>query len=1179
MTNSIELGSGTPDGAPARTLAQDAPRAVVLPDATPAARFLSRDHCPPNNAQKAKTPRRKPEGSQPTTQTPFAIETRGGIWTQTRRFRAPAMDISSLVHRGRCTALPVTPRILGDNCPEIQPRPGVLAPSPATLLPRHWAELQASAIAADVAAANVASFGPGTDRHWELERAELVGHARLRIQTESIAGNGHPQAQPGHLAGRLIALDKRYAHLAAGGWRSCSDALPGLEPFDQWKPKQARAKGRRDERGNWAPLPGQSVKYEAPPQAPDGGGLLLPQVPERCWLLIADRQGLPRPDAAALAAGFWPWAAATPGLQLLICEGWKKALAAVSAGWAAVALPGVQMGRRRGADGSERLIEALQLLAPGRRWLIAFDAEAKPSTAAKVAAAAGALARALRAAGGRVDVARLPLLSGTDKTGLDDLLAGAGPEALDRALADVGPRAVLPRLRTADVMAPAGAYLADAAPIPAPAVAPLVILSAAMGAGKTEAIAAHLAPLAAAGVPVLMPSHRQALGQAAAERVGVPWRPLPGTDERWQGVAACWDSWRPSSALQLSPTGWAGAVLVADEWAQAVEHLLLSSGTTLAGYRAEVLRTAAEQLPRTLQVIAAEAGMPAWAVTLLEALTGRRAHVIASAARPMAGRPLHAAEGFKQPQAAALAFKARWAELVAAGEPFLCWTSSQKGEFSNSAQRLAALHRQRCPGALVDVIDSTTPELAAAVAADPDGWAERRTAEAQALGVPFALYCTPAISSGLSWARWRPAAVIAYAGGLVAPEHVAQALARVRCPAVPAYLYAAERCPGAALRVGSGATDPAQLIADLRAVTDPLYGQLAGADAEGAWLAAWAELGAQRNRQRYAYRATIAGLLEREGWELQAPGPAPCPVAGAVAAADLQAAAAAYRDAADQAVIEARPITTAEAAELAKRRRLEPLDQAALDRFQLATRWGLEGCPPTLELLEADRDRLRDRLRLGWLLTTPEALDLVPAADWRAVDALDPEGRPFAPDRLRVTTGSRLAALAGLGLPALLRRFSAGDVIAATDPAVIALHATATAHRGQLAAAAGLSPAALPTGTLRALLQACGWDLVSAGRIKARGAGRDAYTYRAEPIALPLGVDVEALAAVWLAELQAQPAGAKSSPIGILCRGEKSPTASPPPRAPRPMAGFRALLSALRAPRGHSDLRPAPCLT
>jgi hypothetical protein len=1051
---------------------------------------------------------------------------------------------------------------------------GITGELPASLLPQHWAELQASAIAPDVAAANVASWGPGTDRHWENERAELVAHGRLAIQTRSTTASGHPQSQAGHLDDRLISLGRRYQHLQAGGWRSLSAGLSDLPTFDQWKPASARQ--RLDKLG-------QAIKYEAPPGFPDGGGLLLPHVPERCWELIADRQGLPRPDAAALAAGFWPWALATPGLQLLICEGWKKCLAAVSVGWAAVALPGVTMGRRVGAHGSPpRLIAALKLLgAPKRPWLIAFDAERKPATAEKVGAAAGKLAQALRAAGGRPEIACLPLLPGTDKTGLDDLLAAAGPEALDRALANTGPHPVLPLQRSADVMAKAGAYLADAAPIPAPAVAPLVILSAAMGAGKTQAIAAHLAPLAAVGVPVLMPSHRKALGQAAAEAIGVPWRPLPGTDERWQGVAACWDSWRPSSALQLSATGWAGAVLVADEWAQAVEHLLLSSGTTLAGYRAEVLRTAAEQLPRTLQVIAAEAGMPAWAVALLETLTGRRAHVIDSAARPMAGRPLHAPEGFKQPQAAALAFKARWAELVAAGDPFLCWTSSQKGEFANSAQQLAALHHQKrrktastfAPAVaaalagdsiaprlrlalataapefsdLITVLDSTTPELAAAVAADPDGWAERRTAEALALGVSWALYCTPAISSGLSWARWRPAAVIAYAGGRVAPEHVAQAMARVRCPEVPAYLYAAERCPGAALRVGSGATDPAQLIADLRAVADPLYGQLADADAEGAWLAAWAELGAQRNRQRFAYRASIAGLLEREGWELQAPGPEPCPAAGAVAAAALKAAANAYRDAADQAVIEARPLTDQEAAELAQCRRLEPLDQAALKRHRLAERWGLEGGPPTQAVIEADRDGLRDQLRLGWLLTTPEALALVPNHDQAAISALDPAGRPFAPDRLRVAIGQQLSALQALGLPQLLERFAAGEVIASTDPAVIDLHTTATTHRAQLAQAAGLSPAALPTGTLRALLAACGWRLEQAGRIKARGTDRDAYTYRAQRLALPAGVDAAALAAAWLAELGGPITGAKSSPMEILCRGEKSPTPAPPP--------------------------------
>jgi Domain of unknown function (DUF3854) len=1005
--------------------------------------------------------------------------------------------------------------------------------TPAGLLPQHWAELQASGIAADVAAQNVASFGPGTTRHWENERAELVAHARLKIQTASVAGNGHAQNQAGHLAPALIKLDQRYRHLEAGGWRSLSEALPGLKPFDQWKPDQARPKFRKNGAGQWMPQPGKAIKYEAQPQHPAGGGLLLPVVPLRCWELICKRQGLPLPDGATIAAGFWPWALTTPGLQLLICEGWKKALAAVGAGWAAVALPGVQMGRRVGLDGTERLIAELQLLAAGRRWLIAFDAEARPSTASKVAAAAGALARALRSADGLVEVARLPLLPGTDKTGLDDLLAVAGPEALARALADTAPRPVLPRLRAADLVAPAGAWLGEVCPYPGPDIAQLLVVQAPIGCGKTEAAAARVAPLAAAGVAMLMPSHRKALGQAAAERLGVPWCPEHGSPERWQGVAGCWDSWCSDSYLRINGSGWSGGVVLLDEWMQAVEHLLLSTGTALAKRRGPVLRTAAEQLSRASQIIAMDAQLSDWGVQLLERLSGQRAYLIRSDHKPMAGRPLCAPAGFKTPKAAANAFRAKWAELVAAGDPFLCWCSAQRADVANSPQRLADLHHQRRPNARVVVIDSTTPELAAELAADPDGFAQRFDA----------LYVSPAISSGISFRSWKPAAVIAYAGGRIAPEHVAQALGRVRCPAVPAFVFAPERCPGNALRVGSGATKGAQLIADLRAVADPLLGVLA--DAGDAWLDAWGELGATRNRQRFAYRATIAGLLEREGWALQSIGPEPCQIEGSLVGVELKAAAVAAREAIDQAVIVAPLLQATEATELQRRRHLDADKQAGLDRYRLAQRWGLGAAAPTIDLLGADRDGLRDRLRLGWLLTTPEALELIPKHDQAVIAALDPNGLPFAPDRVRVALSHRVAALQALRLPQLLERFAAGKSIAANDPELVTLHLNATIHRNQLAAAVGVSPGRKGSGTLRALLQACGWDLKAAGRIKARGTDRDAYTYTAAPMGLPLGVNAQALAAVWLAELNAPIAGAKTSPIDKTYREEKSPTASP----------------------------------
>ena len=185
-----------------------------------------------------------------------------------------------------------------------------------------------------------------------------------------------------------------------------------------------------------------------------------------------------------------------------------------------------------------------------------FDADRKESTARKVGAAAGALARCLRAGGGKPEIARLPLLPGASETGLDDISVAGGPEALDRALADVGPRPVLPYLRPADRNVPAGEWLGNACPLPSPEEAPLVILQAPMGCGKSSAIREALSPLLLDGVRLLLPSHRRALGQALAEQVGIPWEATPSSDERLQGVSGCLDSWCPESRLQI--TGEAG---------------------------------------------------------------------------------------------------------------------------------------------------------------------------------------------------------------------------------------------------------------------------------------------------------------------------------------------------------------------------------------------------------------------------------------------------------------------------------------------------------------------------------------------------------------------------------------------------------------------------------------------
>ena len=192
--------------------------------------------------------------------------------------------------------------------------------------------------------------------------------------------------------------------------------------------------------------------------------------------------------------------------------------------------------------------------------------------------------------------------------------------------------------------------------------------------------------------------------------------------------------------------------------------------------------------------------------------------------------------------------------------------------------------------------------------------------------------------------------------------------------------------------------------------------------------------------------------------------------------------------------------------------------------------WGLKDCFPSGSLIEADRNGLRDRLRLGWLLLCPDALATIPQHDWLATERLDPEhSRPFAPDRVRVTLAQKVAALQALGVPALLERFGRGEVIAATDPAVLALHATATTYRDAVIKVLGslflkskmASPGKLPSGTLRNLLRAVGWELKSAGRIRARTEGnRGVCIYSAAPLALPEGVVLQDLENVFRKELR-----------------------------------------------------------
>jgi hypothetical protein len=88
---------------------------------------------------------------------------------------------------------------------------------PPLLSERHWAELQASAIPADLAALNFRTFGPGF-ADAAREREALLHEAKAK------AGD-----QPGHAYQRLMRLDAAYEP-PAGWWLAVCGRRPAGLP-------------------------------------------------------------------------------------------------------------------------------------------------------------------------------------------------------------------------------------------------------------------------------------------------------------------------------------------------------------------------------------------------------------------------------------------------------------------------------------------------------------------------------------------------------------------------------------------------------------------------------------------------------------------------------------------------------------------------------------------------------------------------------------------------------------------------------------------------------------------------------------------------------------------------------------------------------------------------------------
>ncbi len=226
-------------------------------------------------------------------------------------------------------------------------------------------------------------------------------------------------------AGRVTdSFLKRYKHVELGGlW------ISGLDPLNNWQPMEwGRFKPtypRTNENG-------KSVKYESQPATPNR--VTYFDIPPYIWDLVAQRYSIKRYHSSLALRlqdrmhplEFWEWVQKHPEIPVILCEGEKKAACLLSLGFVAIALPGIWNGRVGKKDFDERLHpDLLPLAQKGRKFIILFDYETKPSTRWSVFQATLRTGKAIEAAGCACEVAVLP---GMEK-GVDDFVVARGKDA------------------------------------------------------------------------------------------------------------------------------------------------------------------------------------------------------------------------------------------------------------------------------------------------------------------------------------------------------------------------------------------------------------------------------------------------------------------------------------------------------------------------------------------------------------------------------------------------------------------------------------------------------------------------------------------------------------------------------------------------------------------------------
>ena len=893
----------------------------------------------------------------------------------------------------------------------------------AMLNPSHFQEWIASAVHPDIINLNVESLSGDTALERLTENAiESIG------KDQKVPHSYQYSTAP---VGRIL---NRYSDMSSEGWwASGIDVLIG-QP-SQWgcfKPDRPRLSQEKL----------KPIKYEHPAKCPTE--IFALRVSYRIGLKIAEKQGLKDDYLARLGDNsldtedreFWKWAIERPSIALLITEGAKKAGSLLTAGYVAIALPGIFNGFRQEKDswgnaiGLPYLIpQLLPFCGGGREVVFAFDQDTKPKTVKNVRRAIEKTGKLLGYKGCKVSVSRWS----SYWKGIDDFIASQGEDELDRVFKE---RISLDEYKIANFSALTPDLTINERYIPQsleiPESAKIVAIKAPKGTGKTEFIAAKIAPLLAKGDRVLVLTHRVQLGLELSRRFGVNYRSelVKNEDGSLLGYVLCIDSLHGKANPRFNPNDWENTTIIIDECEQVFWHLLNSP--TCEKYRSKIIDSLRELLRIVVstggKIYLSDADLGMNAIGYVQSQIGYpvETYIIENTYKSPLKRDLYRFEG-NNPSSLIQELEI----AVNSGQKVIFHTDGQKHKSSYGTRNLEYYLKKKYPNLKILRIDSESVSDRTHPAYGCMGNLE------QILCQYDLVICSPVIETGISIDINHFDAVFAICHGVQSVNAFCQTLERVRAN-IPRYIWVSEYSPN---RIGNGSTDLNQLLAGehfkakntirilqsvgLREIPEFTY--LEDGEKYSPSLSLWAKNAVRINLEWKNYRETLMRKLEDEGYTITLIAPGDKESIESLKD-DIKSAKNENYSEHKEAVLNADTISNSEYNSLKEKRELSEGERNQLKRARIERTYGIT---LTDELITKDDDNWYPQIRLHYFLTVGNQF-LGDRDKKKLDDSLENgEGKVFKPDMNRSLLSAKINLLKLLNVEQFLdsdREFTSDDL-------------------------------------------------------------------------------------------------------------------------------------------------------